>query len=123
MVADLAILHEGLAAGKEGPHDAASARYYDRALQIDGDNVKALVGRLRRADREKAAQPSQNRDTRRGMCEEIEKVGRKADAVVRSGCGYFDAAECETVRGFAHNYVLQRVLPQLARKWGCAGWG
>lgn len=120
MVADLAILHEGLAAGKEGPHDAASARYYDLALRIDGDNIKALVGRLRRVDREKAT-ANQHGDARGGMCEEIEKVGRKAEAVVRSGCGYFDAAECETVRGFARNYVLQRVLPQLSRKWGCSG--
>lgn len=137
MIADLAILHEGLAAGREGSHDdQAAARYYALALGLDGDNIKAQVGRLRRVDRDatKAMHDSQRAKTtkkknegddsdpeqiRRSMCAVIEDVGRKAEAVVASGCGYFDAADCETTRGFALNYALRRVLPPLARKWGC----
>jgi hypothetical protein len=126
MIADLAILYEGLAGGKEGsPDDEAAARHYALALSIDGDNIKAQVGRLRRADRnatkamQASASPRDQDEMRRSMCALIEDVGGKAEAVAASGCGYFDAVDCETTRGFALNYALRRVLPHLVRKWGC----
>lgn len=130
LVADLAIMHEGLAAGAEGPHDEDAARYYSQALRLDSGNIKALIGRVRRADRnatavlqqQKAVQTNQAKthsEVRRGMCAMIAEASNRAEAIVQNDCNYFEAAECETTRGFARNYVLQRVVPQLVYKWGC----
>lgn len=118
---DLALFHDG----KRTPEDLKESRDQFQFVvdHLDPLNIKALSGLLSHQDRrlsssQKGVEGS-TKEERTKMCLDAQKVADRAHQLVSEPCGYQQTVECEQLKSFCHNYVLQRLVPSIQRKWTC----